>query len=171
MPPLIPGINAPITGVDVQTAAIAALQTNPLLTGLFSSGTVPTAMPTILTDDPTTIDQATNISLALAFLGEDDTTASLGGSGVGTRRIDFYMAGLVYVFAANKQPGQAQLLAQMTGNLRAALMQIRQDPSPNPVQKWYDLSFYKKPATVYQNAGGFRRSITFIQFSARFRTL
>lgn len=165
----------PVTAGDIQDAVIPLLQTNALLTGMFPSSVadIPALMPTILDDDPLSIDQPTGVSIALIELADDESDGSLGGSGVGTREAEFYMALLIYVWGANRDRTKKRFLSQLTSQARAALMQtgLRVDPNPAPRQRWYSADFYKQPCTVYRAGGAFRQSITFIRYSSRFRNL
>lgn len=165
----------PVTAGDIQDAILPLLQVNPLLTSLFPSTApdIPAAMPTILDDDPLSVDQATGVSIALIELADDEGDGTLGGSGTGTRATEFYFALLIYVWGANRDRAKKRFLSQLTSQARAALMQtgLRVDPSPVPRQRWYSSEFYKQPCTVYRVGGAFRQSITFIKYSSRFRTL
>lgn len=165
----------PITAGDIQDAVLPLLQANPLLTSLFPSQVpdIPAVLPAILDDDPLTVDQTSGVVIALVSLAEDNKDGSLGGSGAGTREVEFYFGLVIYVWGANRDHRKKRFLEQLTSQASAALMQnsLRMDPNPVPRQRWWGAFFYKQPCTVYKNGGGFRQSITFIKYNSRFRTL
>lgn len=152
-----------VTAVDIQEAVIALLAASP---SLAPAGQPPLFDGVILDDDPTTC-QANQAVIALHLLAEDDGNATTGGREAGTRRYISHFAALVYVGELDRSSQAKQRLARLSRALREALMQIRYDPSGD--QMW-DTSRFKKPATLYQKGGGFRRSVTFVEFSSRVRT-
>lgn len=159
----------PFSAVDIQAAVIPLLQSFPALTE--AQGTTPALFTgQVLDDDPLAADGEGDIKIALHLLGEGDMDVSLGGADNGTRTYCSYFALLVYVGEANKSPVAKRTLSAVSRVAREALMQkaVRQDQSAQRL--WYKNQFKKPVATLYQNGGAFRRSITFVQFLSRIRT-
>lgn len=156
-----------ITAADVQDAVIPLLQAYAPLTG----GATPLFTGQILDDDPQAPDGPEDIKIALHLLAEGEQDATPGPETAGSQRYVSYFAALVYVGQANHDRAKKRQLTLLTGALRKALMQdgVRQDPLPVPVQRWYSNAFKAPVASLYQNGGAFRRSITFIEFYSKLR--
>jgi len=152
------------TAVDIQEAVIALMTASPALQSL--PPLAPLYDGAILDDDPAAC-QPGQALIALHLLAEGDADATTGGPVAGTRQYVTYFAALVYVGELDRSPAAKQRLARLTRSVREALMQCRQDDSGE--QLWRT-SRFKKPASLYQKGGSFRRSITFIEFSSRVRT-
>lgn len=168
-----------ITAADVQDAVIPLLQSYAPLTG----GEAPLFTGKILDDDPQAPDGPGDVQIALHLLAEGEQDAVPGPEGAGAQRYVSYFAALVYVGQANRDRATKRQLTLITGALRKALMQdggpdsmtglpgpcVRRDPHPVPVQRWYSNAFKAPVASLYQNGGAFRRSITFIEFYSKLR--
>ncbi len=152
------------TAVDIQEAVIALMTASPALIAVPPAG--PLYDGAILDDDPAAC-QPGQALIALHLLAEGDADATTGGRDAGTRQYVTYFAALVYVGEQDRSPAAKQKLARLTRSVREALMQCRQDPSG--AQLWRT-SRFKKPASLYQKGGSFRRSVTFVEFYSRVRT-
>lgn len=160
---------APFSAVDIQDIVIAQLTSNPLLTSpLFLDTEEEVSFGPILDDDPGKAEPGQTL-LALHLLGEGERDATMGGREAGTRYYASYFAALCYVGEANRDPAGKRQLGVLTRRVREALMQIRSDPTGG--QLWYKNQFKRPVATLYQKGSAFRRSITFVEFHSRIRTL